>query len=166
MARARATFVAAIDGLAIGAGVELLSACDLRIATERASFRVPVAKLGVVYHADGIARIRAAFGPALTARMLLLQHKIGPQEALDAGALIRVVAPTELDEELRRTWAALQSAVGVSLRGSRQVLRALSHGELSPELRDKHERLRRHAYASGEHQAAAERLAALLKRGP
>ncbi|MBL4688525.1 MAG: enoyl-CoA hydratase/isomerase family protein, partial [Nannocystaceae bacterium] len=58
MRDADATFIAAIEGYAIGAGVELACACDLRLAKQGAWFQVPAARLGVVYHAEGLARIR------------------------------------------------------------------------------------------------------------
>ncbi len=148
MEDADATFIAAINGLAIGAGVELLSACDLRIAVEDAWFAVPAAKLGVVYHAAGLARLHRVFGPSVLRRLLLLGQRVPATDALPAGALTELCSPDALESRVQATLAALRAGNPRSQATHRAVLRALDRGPLSPEQLQAHERARTEAYAS------------------
>lgn len=154
MRRADATFVAAVNGYAIGAVVELVCACDLRIASEAAWFQVPAARLGVVYHADGLARIRAVFGEAGAAALLLLGRRLPAAQAHATGALLDVVPAARLDDAVAEIVAALGRGAPQSIAGNRTLLRALSDAALSPAARDAHADARRRAYGSADHREA------------
>ena len=156
---ADATFVAAIGGYAIGAGVELLCACDLRIAADSVWFQVPAARLGVVYHADGLARIRAVFGEAGAGALLLLGRRLSATGAQATGALLDVVAPEGLDDAVADVIAAISRAAPQSVQGNRTMLRVLSDAALSPEARRGHAAARRQAYASADHREARRAVA-------
>lgn len=147
MTRADATFVAAVNGYAIGAGVELCCACDLRLATSDATFSIPAARLGVVYHAEGLARIRGVFGPAMTRKLFLLGRKVTAAEALRAGALLDVVERDAVPAALEALLADLRAGLADSIRGNRTMLRLLDVGVVSEDARRSHEELRRSAYA-------------------
>ncbi len=148
MERADATFVAAINGLTIGAGLELACACDLRIAREDAWFAVPAAKLGVVYHAEGLRRLHAVLGPAVVRRMLLLGERVEASALLEAGALTHVVAPTALDATVDAIVEAVQAGAPLSQRAHRTVLRALDRGDLDQDTLQLHACQRAEAYAA------------------
>ena len=148
MRAADATFVAAIGGPAIGAGVELACACDVRIAVESAAFSIPAARLGVVYHADGLASIRAAFGGALAARLLLAAETIDAREAFAAGALARVVSREAFGGAVDALVDAIAAGVPRSVAGNRDLLRALARGPIDDAMRARHEEARAQAYAS------------------
>ena len=163
MRRADATFVAALSGYAIGAGVELACACDLRIAASGAWFQVPAARLGVVYHAEGLARIRAVFGEAGVARLLLLGRRVSVEDALGLGALVEVVPPERFEPALQALVADLLAAAPQSLRGNRTLLRALGEPRLPADVLLAHEHARTAAYASADHQEAR---AAVAQRRP
>lgn len=154
MRRADATFVAAVSGYAIGAGVELVCACDLRIASEAAWFQIPAARLGVVYHADGLARIRAVFGEAGAAALLLLGRRLSAAQARTTGALLDVVPATSFDDTVADVVAALGKGAPQSIAGNRTLLRALSDAALSPAVRQAHADARRRAYGSADHREA------------
>lgn len=148
MTRANATFVASVNGLVIGAGVELTCACDFRIAVQHASFRIPAAALGVVYHHRGAQRIAATFGRAATSRMLLLQATIDASEALRLGALSEVVSPDALEDATAALLDQIAAADPKSLAGNRTLLRQLGHTELPTELVDAHEARRHESYGA------------------
>jgi enoyl-CoA hydratase/carnithine racemase len=156
MHRADATFVAALDGYAIGAGVELCCACDLRVCVRGAYFAVPVpaAELGVVYHAAGLVSVRAAFGSAGARRLLLLGERLSAEEALAAGALVRLCGPEAFEAVLTDVLERLRRAAPLSLRGNRDLLRRLDPGPPPAETLDEHEARRRAAYASEDHHEA------------
>ena len=62
--------VAMIDGACVGGGCLLASACDLRYASERATFAVPVARLGIILDDASIARLVSILGDSFTRQML------------------------------------------------------------------------------------------------
>jgi len=152
MTRANATFIAALQGYAIGAGVELACSCDFRIAREGIYFAVPVGRLGVVYHAEGLARMRAVFGDSLVKRLVLLGERIDAAEAHAAGALARLVAPDSLATEALGIARRVRDAAPLAIRAHRNLLRHLAVGELSSETLAEHERARTQAYASADHE--------------
>ena len=64
--------IAAVEGVAFGAGCELACACDFRVASSKARFSIPPARLGIVYSAEGAARILRLVG-LQAARSLFLR---------------------------------------------------------------------------------------------
>lgn len=144
MHSADATFVAALNGYVIGAGVELISVCDFRLACHGASLRLPAGKLGVVYHAAGITRVHAAFGPTITRRLLLAGEKV---EITDARAsLCALVQLEQLDDEALALARRIREQSVRSVAGNRRLLRALDRTALPADLLEAHEQSRREAY--------------------
>ncbi|WP_428333452.1 enoyl-CoA hydratase/isomerase family protein [Novosphingobium sp.] len=91
LARLPMPVIAAIDGDCFGAGVALALAADLRIATPRAVFAVPPAKLGITYPQEDVARLVALVRPGQAARMLYGAVRIDAAEAARIG-LVEIVA--------------------------------------------------------------------------
>lgn len=154
MHHADATFVAALDGYAIGAGVELACACDLRVCTREVYFAVPAAELGVVYHAAGLVAVREVFGPGGARRLLMLGERLSADDAWIAGALVRLCEPAAFETTLAEVLERLHRAAPLSLRGNRDLLRRLDHGPPSFDVLHEHEVRRRAAYASEDHDEA------------
>jgi enoyl-CoA hydratase/carnithine racemase len=154
MRHADATFVAALDGYAIGAGVELACACDLRLCRRGVFFAIPAAELGLVYHATGLTYFREAFGPAGVRRLLLLGDRLDADDAWSAGALVRLVEADAFEAALHDVLERLRRAAPLSVRGHRDLLRGLERGPLTAEGRQEHEAKRRAAYASEDHHEA------------
>jgi enoyl-CoA hydratase len=154
MHRANATFVAALDGYAIGAGVELACACDLRVCARGVFFQVPAAELGVVYHAAGLVAVREAFGPAGARRLLMLGERLSAEDAWSAGALVRLCEPAAFEATLAEVLERLRRTAPLALRGNRDLLRRLDHGPLPAAAHEEHEAQRRAAYASEDHREA------------
>jgi enoyl-CoA hydratase len=91
--------IARIDGYALGAGLELACACDLRIASERSVFGMPEVKIGIPSVVEA-ALLPRLIGQGRARRLLLTGETIGAAEALDWG-LVDVVAPhLELDQAI------------------------------------------------------------------
>jgi enoyl-CoA hydratase/carnithine racemase len=89
--------IARIDGYALGAGLELACACDLRIASEQSVFGMPEVKIGIPSVVEA-ALLPKLIGQGRARRLLLTGETIGAAEALDWG-LVDVVAPhPELDQ--------------------------------------------------------------------
>lgn len=63
--------IAAIDGYCVGGGWELAGACDIRIASDRSTFGVTPARLGILYPLSGVRRLVQLAGPAAAKHLLL-----------------------------------------------------------------------------------------------
>lgn len=145
MQDADATFIAALNGYVIGAGVELVAACDFRIACPSASLRVPAGKLGVVYHAAGLTRMHAAFGSTVARRLLLAGEQVAITDA--QASLVALVELEQLDEQALALARRIRELSAVSVAGNRRLLRALDQAQALPaELLEAHEQARRDAY--------------------
>ncbi len=96
-----AVFIAAIDGAAVGAGMDLALACDLRIATDRARLGEVWVKLGVIPGTGGAWLTQELAGRTKAAELLLTGDLISAQAALEAGLVNAVVAPDDLLGEAR-----------------------------------------------------------------
>lgn len=84
--------VAAIDGVALGGGLELALVCDLRIAKARAILALPETSLGIIPGAGGTQRLPPLVGEARAKELILLGRRLSANEALGWGLLNRVVA--------------------------------------------------------------------------
>ncbi len=119
--------IAAISGYALGGGLELALACDLRIASETAVLGQPEILIGVIPGAGGSVRLARLLGRARALEMLLTGKRISAHEALKLGILNRVV-PIELFLEealkLAREIAAMPPLAVAAVKKS--VLSALS----------------------------------------
>jgi enoyl-CoA hydratase/carnithine racemase len=106
--------VAAIHGACLGAGFELVLACDLRIAAAGATFGLPEVRVGVPSVIQA-ALLPAMVGPGRAAEMLLTGDPVGAAQALEWGLVNRVVEPTALaaavDEVVGRLLAAAPGAI-------------------------------------------------------
>jgi enoyl-CoA hydratase len=89
--------IARIDGYALGAGLELACACDLRVASGRALFGMPEVRIGVPSVVEA-ALLPNFIGQGRARRLLLTGETIGAADAL-AWGLVDVVAPPETIDE-------------------------------------------------------------------
>ncbi len=88
--------IAAINGFALGGGLELALVCDLRIAAKRAQFALPETSLGIIPGAGGTQRLGRVVGEGRAKELTLLGRRIGADEAL-AWGLVNAVVPDDED---------------------------------------------------------------------
>jgi cyclohexa-1,5-dienecarbonyl-CoA hydratase len=116
--------VAAVDGACLGGGLELASACDFIIATERSVFATPEINVGC-YPPVALARFPGQLGYRRAAEMILTGRRFTAAEALSIGLITRVVPAASLDgavEELLRDLGGKSRAVlRIALRGLREA---------------------------------------------
>jgi enoyl-CoA hydratase len=86
--------IAAVNGFALGGGLELAMACDMRFASEKARLGQPEVTLGVIPGFNGTARLRRLVGEGNARMLLFTGEMIKAQDALRMG-LVQIVFPEE-----------------------------------------------------------------------
>ena len=99
--------IAALDGHAIGGGLELALACTLRVAAEGVKFGLPEARLGIIPATGGLARLPRLIGSARAARLLLTGELVDGAEAEALGIVDRAVPAGEVDAAARELAARI-----------------------------------------------------------
>jgi len=127
--------VAALNGHAIGGGLELALSCDLRIASEEAKLGMPPARLGLVYSHTGLRKFVDAVGVPRTKELFFTARNVPARTALQWGLVNEVVAPAELADRGVAYAARIAALAPLSLEGNKRTLRELlaAEGELDPE---------------------------------
>jgi enoyl-CoA hydratase/carnithine racemase len=97
-----APVIAAVNGVALGGGLELALLCDLRVAAEHAELGLPETGLGIIPGAGGTQRLPRIVGEARAKELILLARRISAREAHGMGLINRVTAPERnvLDDTL------------------------------------------------------------------
>jgi enoyl-CoA hydratase/carnithine racemase len=128
--------VAALNGHAIGGGLELALTCDLRVASEEAKLGMPPARLGLVYSHTGLRRFVDAIGAPRTRELFLTARNVSARTALQWGLVNEVVGADEVEARAVEYAARIASHAPLSLRGNKRALRELlaAEGELDPEV--------------------------------
>lgn len=102
--------VAAINGLALGGGLELALACDVRVADQTAEIGFPEVTLGVIPGAGGTVRAARLIGPAAAIDLVATARRVGAAEGLELGVFDEVVPSGSLRD------ASVRHAVGAKRR--------------------------------------------------
>ena len=129
IAKAPFPVIAAINGDAIGGGLELAMACDWRVAREGARFAMPPARIGLVYTAEGMRRFATVIGQARARELFLTGRAFDARHALEIGLVNHVVAPGELEPLAMRMAAAVVANAPIAVEGMRVVLRAIGEND-------------------------------------
>ena len=118
--------VAVIEGWAVGGGLAIATACDIRIATPSARLGVPIAKtLGNCLSAANLARLVAAFGRPRVQRMLVGAEILTADEGLACGYLAQVVPAEGMDDAAAALCRRLASLAPVTQAVTKEALRRL-----------------------------------------
>jgi len=120
--------IAMIEGLAVGGGCEIATACDLRIAGHTARFAIPIMRLGVILglvEAEALVRL---IGPAHAKDLLFTGRLIGADEALRIGLVNRVVPDHELDQASWNLAKQICQGAPLAAAAHKLALNGLVHG--------------------------------------
>jgi len=114
--------LAVINGDAIGSGLELALACDLRIASENAKFALPQIKEGRIPADGGTQRLSRLVGKGKAMEMILTGEIIDAREALEIGLINKSVKAAELDPEAETLAATLVSKAPLATRYCKEAV--------------------------------------------
>jgi len=125
--------VAAVNGPAIGIGMDFAINCDIVLASEEASFSQRFVKLGLMCDVTGLWRLPQLVGIAKAAELLLTGDKVGAREAERIGLVSRVVPADELLPAARALAARIAANPPLAVRHVKEGLRRATNrspGEL------------------------------------
>ncbi len=114
--------IACINGFALGGGCELIMACDIRLASEKARIGVPEINLGIIPGAGGTQRLTRIVPKGYAKLMVLSGDMITAEEALRIGLVDKVVAPESLAEEAKSLAEKLAAKAPVALRIAKKAV--------------------------------------------
>jgi enoyl-CoA hydratase len=114
--------VAAVRGRCVGLGLELVLACDVRIAADDATFSLPAARRGAPLVGSGEVRLAAEVGPGTAKLLALTGREIDAPEALRIGLVQDVVPADELDAVVATLAAALAANAPLAVQGIKRTI--------------------------------------------
>ena len=114
--------IAAVNGLALGGGLELALACDIRVASENARFGVPEVTLGLIPGWGGTQRLPRCVPWAIAAEMLFTGKPISAQDAYRVGLVNRVVPLAELMSTAEAIAGDILSVGPLAVRTAKQCM--------------------------------------------
>ena len=122
--------ICAINGPAIGAGLDLTCMCDIRIASETATFAESFVRVGIVPGDGGAWLLPRAVGRAKAAEMAFTGEAIDAQQALACGLVSRVVPADQLLPTARALADKIAANPGAVMRMTKRLLREGEHSTL------------------------------------
>jgi enoyl-CoA hydratase/carnithine racemase len=148
--------IAAVNGPAMGAGLDLACMCDMRIASERARFSETFVRLGLISGIGGAWFLPRAIGHARAAEMAFSGRIIDADTALAYGLVTEVLPAEALRERAAGLAAEIAANSGVALRYAKRLLRLSERSELTATL-DATAALQTIAHLTEEHRVSVER---------
>src|SRR5882672_7378203 len=122
--------VAALNGVALGGGLELALACDLIVASERARLGQPEINLGLIPGFGGTQRLVRRIGQTRARELIYLGHMVAAEEALRVGLVNRVVPHERLAEEAAKVAADLAARAPVALAQAKRATAVAADADL------------------------------------
>jgi enoyl-CoA hydratase/carnithine racemase len=140
--------LAALNGHAIGGGLELALTCDIRIAARGIRVGMPPAKLGLIYSHTGLARFIDVCGVANTAQLFFVGATVDSERARGMGLVNELVDPAELETRALELAAEIAANAPLSLAGNKRMIRALRERPLPEEVERELVELRKSCFRS------------------
>jgi enoyl-CoA hydratase/carnithine racemase len=117
--------IAALNGHAIGGGLELAVTCDLRVAARGVKMGMPPARIGLIYGHTGLRRFMQVCGLPNTNELFFTGRNVDADRAYDMGLVNQVVEPDELEETVLSLAGEIAANSPLSLEGNKRILRTL-----------------------------------------
>ncbi len=128
--RCRKPVIAAVHSHCIGGGVDMLSACDIRIATKDAVFSIRETKIAIIADLGTLQRLPHIIGHGRTRELALTGRDFSAEEALEMGFITKICGnPDELNESARELALEIAASSPLAVQGTKDViLYARDHG--------------------------------------
>jgi enoyl-CoA hydratase/carnithine racemase len=117
--------IAAMNGHAIGGGLELAVTCDMRIAARGVKMGMPPAKIGLIYGHTGLRRFIEVCGLPNTNELFHVGRNVDTNRAYEMGLVNRVVEADQLEKTVVGLAAEIAANSPLSLAGNKRIIRTL-----------------------------------------
>ncbi len=117
--------IAAVNGVALGGGTELALACDIRIASTKASMGLTETRLAIIPGAGGTQRLPRLIGRGKAKELIFTGRRVDAKEALEIGLVNKVCEPEELMSEARKMAEMICETGPIAIQ---QAKYAINHG--------------------------------------
>jgi enoyl-CoA hydratase/carnithine racemase len=114
--------IAAVEGVAVGGGLELALACDLRIAAQTATLGLPETSLAIIPGAGGTQRLPRLIGVARAKELIWTGRRLSGEEAFSCGLVDRVVEPGRAVEEAMSLAWKIAGNGPIAIRASKEAI--------------------------------------------
>ena len=114
--------IAQVNGYCIGGGLAIAIGCDIRVCSDKSTFGVPAAKLGIGYKAKGIRELERLVGPAFTAEIFYTARQFNAEEARVMGLVNRVVKEHELEATVNDMITRIAQNAPLSIKAVKESL--------------------------------------------
>lgn len=121
--------IAAVNGYALGGGLELALACSIRICSEKAQFGAPEVKLGIIPGDGGTQRLPRLVGQGRAMEMIITGDFIDAQEAYRIGLVNKVFTPEKLKEEAMELAKKIASRPPLAVRYAKEAVNRSQEGD-------------------------------------
>jgi len=122
--RAGKPVIAAIRGICFGGGLGLAAACDLRVCSTDARFRMPAARLGLGYSVEGVQRFIDLVGPQNVIDLFMTARTFGAEDALRIGFVAATEAPERLHSKVSEIASTIAENAPLTLRAVKLAVNA------------------------------------------
>jgi len=127
--------IAMVNGYCLGGGCELAMACDIRIASDKASFGQPEINLGIIPGGGGTQRLTRLVGEGKAMELILTGDMIDAQTAYNLGLVNMVVPATDLEAKTMELAARIATKSPVALRMAKEAVKTAARANLDEGLR-------------------------------
>lgn len=114
--------IAAVNGFALGGGLELALSCDFIYASDNAKFGLPEITLGIIPGFGGTQRLPRIIGKNLAKELIFTGKMVSAKEAFQMGFVNKVITPDQLMDETLKTAGAIATKGRVSLNAAKQTI--------------------------------------------
>ncbi|MCS6936404.1 MAG: enoyl-CoA hydratase/isomerase family protein [Candidatus Bipolaricaulota bacterium] len=116
--------IAAIDGFALGGGLELALACDFRLASKRSEVGQPEIHLGLIPGGGGTQRLLRLVGPARAKEICMLGERLSAEQAAQWGLIDHVYENEKFEQEVKAFAEKLAERAPIAVRLTKQIINA------------------------------------------
>jgi enoyl-CoA hydratase len=119
--------IAVLNGYVLGAGLELATACDLRISSTSACFGIPASRVGIGITVQNTARLVDLVGPSITIQILFTGEKYAAARAYEWGLINELVPETDLESRVKSITKTLCQNAPLSMKASKINVRNIKY---------------------------------------
>lgn len=116
--------IAAIDGFALGGGLELALACDFRVASRRSEVGQPEIHLGLIPGGGGTQRLLRLIGASRAKELVMLGERVSVEKAAQWGLIDHVYENDKFEQEVRAFAEKLAERAPIAVRLAKQIMNA------------------------------------------